>query len=109
MDPGGLPDVPQQTLFEMATKQLAREVAKAMDALMRSADNVEQACYNSMAREYLAKQLRRVRESVQAAEGILVEHGCTIDLDEEEEHDAFIQVRRIGFIAVKTAAEGGAN
>ena len=109
LESGGLPDIPQQTLLEMATKQLACEVAKAMDALMRSADNVEQACYNSMPREYLAKQLRHAREYIQHAEGILVEHGCTIDLDDNVDLDKLVKVCRIGYYAVAHAVEGGDN
>lgn len=95
LDRGNLPPVPDQVLLESATVALLSALRKGCDALCRACDNAEQACYNATAREYTAKQLVQLRKYVAEAEGLLVEHGCTIDLDADADpahQDAQIDV-----------------
>jgi hypothetical protein len=65
----------------MATERLGSCLRLASSCIGRASDNYEQACFNAIAREYTAKQLAGAAAFLTEAQAILVEHGCTIDLE----------------------------
>lgn len=109
LDPGGLPEVPDQVLQDMAVSNFKSKLRLALAAISRAQDNEEHVAVNSTAREYAAGQLRRAAVHIAEAQGILVEHGCTIDLDDGVDDAIATEVMRIGYHRVQVAAEGGAN
>lgn len=95
LEPGNLPAPPDQVLQDIAISTFKSKLRSANDAVARAYQNAEQITVNSTARQYAGQQLRRAASILAEAQGILVEHGCTIDLELDSDADEATQDAQI--------------